>query len=367
MQAFVKIVLKLALSEIVCVSNADGNDMYYTVSELRKLYKAKQISLENAIITSNNVVRHKHGTRMFIVTNSEIDLNKCINNKIYDGTTDKFGITLNGVDFIVKLAKSAMDTSCYSEYVATRFMSSVGLDTHKVKLVVYKTEPCVLLCDFAVNGYKLHTYKDTEQSSEDTDIQSKLYTYADIVDMLKKHTKVPEEKKNNVLQQFWTMFLCDAILANRDRHRGNWGYLSKDGIYAMAPIYDNGACLFPDVKRNLSEFEVDPKTFLINRSEQFPVSLMGVYDCELQRVKRTNYYEYVEMCKDATFLQCLEKFRMLGVDLVIIKARNAVNNWRIPALLQKFYVCIIAMRYLHIIQRETLEDSYNILEQKGLI
>ena len=49
-------------------------------------------------------------------------------------------------------------------------------------------------------------------------------------------------------------FICDAILGNRDRHAGNWGYLKFSSGYLPAPIYDNGGSLFPNFDSKINEY-----------------------------------------------------------------------------------------------------------------
>lgn len=95
----------------------------------------------------------------------------------------------------------------------------------------------------------LHSYKDTKQSSEDTEIGDKEYTYEDVIYLIDKHLKMTPADKVEAKRQFWKMFICDAIIGNRDRHWGNWGYIKlnkPNGGYKFAPLYDNGAGLYPE-------------------------------------------------------------------------------------------------------------------------
>ena len=39
----------------------------------------------------------------------------------------------------------------------------------------------------------------------------------------------------------------DALLGNFDRHGANWGFIKEDNKYTIAPIFDNGSCLFPNL------------------------------------------------------------------------------------------------------------------------
>ena len=39
----------------------------------------------------------------------------------------------------------------------------------------------------------------------------------------------------------------DVVLGNFDRHGANWGFIKEDNKYTIAPIFDNGSCLFPNL------------------------------------------------------------------------------------------------------------------------
>ena len=39
----------------------------------------------------------------------------------------------------------------------------------------------------------------------------------------------------------------DALLGNFDRHGANWGFIKENNRYTLAPIFDNGSCLFPNL------------------------------------------------------------------------------------------------------------------------
>ena len=43
------------------------------------------------------------------------------------------------------------------------------------------------------------------------------------------------------------MYIVDALLGNFDRHGSNWGFLKKNNQYTLAPIFDNGSCLYPQL------------------------------------------------------------------------------------------------------------------------
>lgn len=176
-----------------------------------------------------------------------------LNGKTYNGNSAKFGVIYKGVDCIVKLPKEVM--SVYSEYVASNFIRSLNIPCQQVGLGTYNSSIVNIIVDFTSNtDLSMHSYKDTKQSIEDKGISEKEYTYSDVLYLLNKHLKMTDVNKTEAKIQFWDMFICDAILANRDRHWGNWGYFSDGTSYKIAPIYDNGASLFPDVDLVINQY-----------------------------------------------------------------------------------------------------------------
>ena len=289
------------------------------------------------------------------------------NNKSYDGNTLKFGITFEKNDYIVKMSKDTI-TSIYSEHLASRFMRSLGLNCHETWLGFYKGCVVVILKDFSSQWCKLRSYKSTRQSSADTDIASKRYTYKDVLDLVNKHTKMSDANKRKTIVQFWDMFICDAILGNRDRHHGNWGYLMcKDG-YRPSPIYDNGASLFPDIEKRVNEYIIALETnkeykFIEDKSEKFPASLFQMERAD-GSIKRTNYYEILSDLRINRILAHeVKKLReKVGFNQIYEAIFRSVSDVRdiIPQPYRRFYIIITCTRYLHMIERKSIKESYKI-------
>lgn len=178
------------------------------------------------------------------------------NGKIYGGNTDRYGITYNGEDYIIKLSKYKDDMSMFSEYLASNLIRALGVDCHEVFLARLNGQYVSMIKDFVSGtGCSLHSFKDTKQSSEDTDMTYKEYTYDDVIYLIDKHLKMSDEDKLYAKIAFWNMFICDAIIGNRDRHWGNWGYMWNGSSYKFSKLYDNGGGLFPDVYKVISSYE----------------------------------------------------------------------------------------------------------------
>jgi len=103
------------------------------------------------------------------------------NSKFYNGNTKKYGITINDKDYIVKFSKDN-DMSVYCEYIASNIIQSIGIPCHTVKLATLSGVVVNLIEDFTSGtSYSLHSYKDTKQTSEDTEIGTKEYSYNDVL------------------------------------------------------------------------------------------------------------------------------------------------------------------------------------------
>lgn len=339
------------------------------------LAKKNGTPFENVIFQKNGFIRATNGSHIQRVVlsnskdittrNKKVDLSRYRNNKLYDGRTPKYGVTINGHDYIVKGKKGdKCDTSVYSEYVASHFINNLGFQAHETSLVRSIEGTVVLMRDFTSNGSVLIKFKDTNQSSEDTDLSGKMYTYEDVLYLLSKHTKIPESLKSYSNECFWTMFFLDGILGNRDRHHGNWGYLNVNGKYRLAPLYDNGGCLFPGVFRKFEEYHKDKVSFLLLRSGRFPASLLGVVN-EEGELRRTNYHDFVNKSNLTKYPEMLEaywKIKDIGISAIFNAIQNAVNNDLIPENLRKFYIEVVCCRYMHIVNRVNLTKLEELLK-----
>lgn len=284
------------------------------------------------------------------------------NNLVYEGTTKKFGITIDNIYYMVKFAKDN-DLSVLCEYIASGFINEIGFSCQKVRLGEYKGEIVDVVYDFASNNnMNLHSFKDTKQSSEDTDIGEKEYTYDDVLYLIDKHLKLNDNDKITTKHQFWRMYICDAILGNRDRHWGNWGYLGKDGLenYVPAPIYDNGASLFPGISNAIKGMTENKKQFMYDRVFVFPASLFKI--ARLDRSYRTNYYEifsdlHVNRIFSEEVRTIKEKF---GYKDVFRMIKNVVTSVEVPVdnRIRDFWIEIVVLRYMCIVLRMKYDRAF---------
>lgn len=87
---------------------------------------------------------------------------------------------------------------------------------------------------------------------------------------------------------FWEMFIVDALLGNFDRHGMNWGFIKRDNAYALAPVFDNGSCLFPNMT------DEDEMASIVTSPEE---TAKRVYGFPLSQIKlrgrKSSYYEVI--------------------------------------------------------------------------
>ena len=86
---------------------------------------------------------------------------------------------------------------------------------------------------------------------------------------------------------FWDMFVVDAFIGNWDRHNGNWGFLysqEKDEL-ELAPIFDCGSSLFPQVDEEMMKMILSSKKEQNMRVYEVPTSALMI------GTHRINYYK----------------------------------------------------------------------------
>ena len=49
------------------------------------------------------------------------------------------------------------------------------------------------------------------------------------------------------MASFWEVYIMDGLLGNFDRHGANWGFIKEKNRYTLAPVFDNGSSLFPNL------------------------------------------------------------------------------------------------------------------------
>jgi hypothetical protein len=147
----------------------------------------------------------------------------------------------------------------------------IGLPTQNTALGTYKGAEVVAMEDFTGNGFLFVPFNDVSDSTLEEDKEHFHYSYEDIMAMLEENKKLTNVEES--ISIFWEMYLIDALIGNFDRHGGNWGFLKKDNKYTLAPIFDNGSCLFPRLNTDAAcQAVLDDPAEIKRRTLVFPTS-----------------------------------------------------------------------------------------------
>lgn len=249
-----------------------------------------------------------------------------------DGSENKSVLFIDGEKFIMKDSsfnqrRKQFSLAPYCEYVGSNFIYLSGLlDCQQVFLGEYDERPVALCKDIFRDGF-FRPFRDLHQSSAGTDLGNKEYTYEDVLYVLEHKQTLKDSEFPDFWDKFWLMFLFDAVLGNRDRHEGNWGFLKKGAFTYLAPIFDNGSSLFPDV--NLSDWK--HYEFVYDRVFKLPASQFRMWKPGItDRTMRTNFYEIIYQFHDQFNLQ-LQKMQELDyrrlIDLSILDVPSNFALW----------------------------------------
>lgn len=268
------------------------------------------------------------------------DFSKCsLSGRFYTGAERKKGIRLKGENYIIKFRKNSPAGLTYnhvSEYLGCHIFEMAGIMTQETWLGTYQGEDVVVLKDFTSEEEVFVPFNDVGDSSLDMDRERVQYSYSDIMDMLEANRKLTRVEET--IDIFWDMFILDAFLGNFDRHGSNWGFLKKQDQYRLAPVFDNGSCLFPKLVRDDQCREVlESKAEMEKRVYQFPTSQIQLDG------RKSSYYDVIsshrfELC-DRALKRMAGKIDMAAVCNLIYSIEKMSD------LRKEFLVKMLTLRY----------------------
>lgn len=130
------------------------------------------------------------------------------------------------------------------------------------------------------------------------------------------------------------MFVVDAFIGNWNRHNGNWGFLYNQGKDAMriAPIFDCGSALFPQIDDDLIKKVISSKAEMNARIYDMPTSAIVVDG------KRGNYYK---MITSLEYYGCNEAIKRIVPRIDLDKINALIESVEIASDLQKEFLKVI--------------------------
>lgn len=274
------------------------------------------------------------------------DFSKCKKSKKYFGGSErKIGLVIDGNEYMVKFQKETefgKRNNHISEFLGSHIFEMLGFETQETLLGKYHDQEVVACKNFIQDGYQFVPFNDVGESTLDQDKESYQYSYEDIMQMLKDNSKLTSVQQT--VDSFWKIFIVDALIGNFDRHGGNWGFLKKDNAYTLAPVFDNGSSLFPNLT------DRDEMIRIIHSEEEtnkrvytFPTSQIKLHG------KKSSYYEVIDSLE---FNECnnalIEVFENIDLNTISKFIDNEVPF--IDETQKSFYKHMIRNRYNKILK-----------------
>lgn len=266
-----------------------------------------------------------------------------LSNIRYGGSERKLGILINGEPYMLKFQKITQfgkRNNHLSEYLGSHIFELLGFNVHQTYLGSYKNEAVVACKDFVCGGYEFVPFNDVGESTIETDKEKYQYTYNDIILLLEKNKKITSIEET--VSIFFDMFIVDALIGNFDRHGANWGFLKKDNKYSLAPIFDNGSSLFPQlINEDEMKIILSDEDELNERVYKFPTSQIKLND------KKSSYFEVISSLK---FNEINKSLLNIYPKIDLEKINSLFDSLNISNIHKQFYKRMIEERFNKIIK-----------------
>ncbi|MBQ9042780.1 MAG: HipA domain-containing protein [Eggerthellaceae bacterium] len=207
----------------------------------------------------------------------------------YGGTERKVGILIAGREHIVKFRKRdefRIRNNHISEYLGSRVFNMLGMQAQETFLGTFQEEQVVVCRSFLEPSDQFVPFNEVGESTLEQDKEQYQYDYQDIMRMLRDNSKLTDVQET--IASFWDMYMIDALLGNFDRHGANWGFVKRNNTYELAPVFDNGSCLYPNMTDDsearaiiASPAETDRRVY------QFPTSQVKLHG------RKSSYYDVI--------------------------------------------------------------------------
>lgn len=279
-----------------------------------------------------------------------IDFTNCEINKYkyYGGKNGgKICIVYNNEEYMLKfpsinqgIEEHGYSNSCISEYLACHIIETLGMTVQDTLLGEYEVQgekKVVVACkDFTKNTKILKQFAELKNSQIETSKNGYGTELSEIIETIEEQ-QIYDVKE--LTEFFWNMFIADSLVGNFDRHNGNWGFLidENEKTVDIAPIYDCGSCLYPQLTDERIKEIIDDKSEIDARIYTFPTSSIKEKDVKI------NYFDYISSLKNNDCNNALIRI----VPLIDLERINKIIDETpvITKIRKEFYKKIIRERY----------------------
>ena len=275
-----------------------------------------------------------------------------ISNINYGGSERKIGIKIENEYYMIKFQKKTAfgkRNNHISEYLGSQIFNMLGVNAQETILGTFKDENVVVCKDFNIDGYQFVPFNDVGESTIEEDKEKYQYSYEDIMSLLQLNKKITNVE--DVVSSFWEIYIIDALLDNFDRHGNNWGFLKKNNKYEMAPVFDNGSCLFPNM------INEDKMIYIMNSKEETDKRVYSFPTSQIKlNGKKSSYYDVIN---SLVYKECNEALIKIFKRINLKEIFNLIDDIKsISEVHKSFYKYMLNERYEKIIK-----ESYNKLEK----
>lgn len=258
--------------------------------------------------------------------NGENDFTNAQINKfrMYGGANgNKIGIFYHGENYMLKFppkpsgnVKISYTNSCISEYVACHVFETLGMDVQQTLLGRYDNKITVACKDFEEHGFILRDFAQLKNTVIDSTQNGYGTELSDVLEAIHNQQIISPVELENF---FWELFIGDVLLGNFDRHNGNWGLLTNErtGDVKIAPVYDCGSCLYPQIDENGMQMVLNSKEKMEERLFVFPNSALK------QDGVKINYAQFL-MKTDID--GCLRALKAIGSKIDLSKIDAVIES-----------------------------------------
>ncbi len=274
--------------------------------------------------------------------------------RYYGGSERKLAISIDGYEYMLKFQKQETFSKRFnhiSEYLGSHIFELLGFNVQDTYLGTYNGEEVVACKNFMESPeLQFVPFNDVGESSLEQDKEKYQYSYEDIMRMLRENVKltnVPE-----TVSLFWDIYVVDALLGNFDRHGSNWGFIKKNNKYSLAPVFDNGSSLFPQMTDENKMIQIMNSEEQTNeRIYKFPTSQVKLNG------KKSSYYEVINSFQ---FKECNASVIKIYETYSQEKVNKLINETPfITEIHKKFYKYMLEQRF-----KKIIEPAYKHLKEK---
>lgn len=278
--------------------------------------------------------------------------------RVLGGTDRKFEVEYNGKPYILKFSdkhakRTDMSTSyvnnTISEYICSHISASMGLPTHETVLGVYGDRPVVGCLDFRKADEQNLEFNELVRACCDSDEIKRVIRLDQIYDTLENTEGISEDMRTASIERYWDTFVVDALVGNFDRHIGNWGYILKDNQLSLAPIYDFGSSLLPQLSDEGIAEIINNELKMYERCLVFPSAALFITSAKTGKV---GYYDMMSSNFDQ---ECTSAVKRMSLKINMKDIERIIDETPLITDVRKdFY-----KKYIHLRKQLIIDRAYS--------